>query len=560
MKSLSQLSRSALAAPRQLLTRLLEEPHLISLVQSLEPHSLGKLIQYVGVEDAGELIALASTEQLIACFDVDLWSSGEPGTEERFDLRRFALWLQVMLEAGEDFVAQKLTELPLDLVLLACNRQMLVINHELLNLQMASYRQEEVDLTEKALDSCLYHEFAEYQVIAKEHEGWDALVSVLLALDKNHGDFLERLLSHCCYVSSEYIEEHGGLYRVLTSEEMLESDAAAERQDRRSRQGYVAPADAAAFLAFARRSSRAELLAAKGLDPITQAYFRQLPKAFSGPRGRSTGASVAAASPPATVPLKVATSSALLETLREAGILEEVRPAPLLLGAQGGGDSAGAAADESFASLFREALFALHAQGAAGYFQRMEEMAYLANLLIAGCHFAGRNFRQLEALEAAVAVCNLGLEQRMISACEEAAALVAQEGVVKLFSLGWHQLYHEVCLPAAASLERLLQKRQELGGEEWDPAEGAKLLRAVAIARQQGNPWSLRPKLDPLETLLPDEPIEALKALLDECPTLVGPLLGPKGVSATDATCRHPWRFIATGTLLRRAQAFLATF
>ena len=78
-------------------------------------------------------------------------------------------------------------------------------------------------------------------------------------------------------MSGGYIEENGGLYEVLTSEEMLEADVAGERADRRASAGHVAPADAAAFLAM------------DGDDPsrdaITRAYFRDVtPIAHNGCR------------------------------------------------------------------------------------------------------------------------------------------------------------------------------------------------------------------------------------------------------------------------------------
>ena len=88
-------------ASRALLTRILDEPNLVAAVQALPAPVLGKLIDHVGLEDAGEIVALASTEQLKRIFDDDLWRSERPGKDETFDASRFALWLEIMLEAGE---------------------------------------------------------------------------------------------------------------------------------------------------------------------------------------------------------------------------------------------------------------------------------------------------------------------------------------------------------------------------------------------------------------------------------------------------------------------------
>jgi len=54
---------------------------------------------------------LATTEQLAEIFDEDLWMNNRPGEDEAFDADRFGLWLEIMLEMGEDIVAKKLIEL-----------------------------------------------------------------------------------------------------------------------------------------------------------------------------------------------------------------------------------------------------------------------------------------------------------------------------------------------------------------------------------------------------------------------------------------------------------------
>src|SRR6478609_3614091 len=118
------------ANPRTLLGRILAEPELVSAVQALPPASLLRLIDRVGLEDAGELVALTTVDQLRRVFDEDVWRSDRPGEDERFDPARFTLWLEIMLEAGERFAAEKLAELPTDLVELALHHHILVISLE----------------------------------------------------------------------------------------------------------------------------------------------------------------------------------------------------------------------------------------------------------------------------------------------------------------------------------------------------------------------------------------------------------------------------------------------
>src|SRR6476661_681512 len=90
-----------------LLMRILERPGLVAAVRELPGAVLGKLIDRIGLEDAGELVALATTEQLERVFDDDLWRADRAGGDETFRPERFALWLRVMFEAGEDALVQR---------------------------------------------------------------------------------------------------------------------------------------------------------------------------------------------------------------------------------------------------------------------------------------------------------------------------------------------------------------------------------------------------------------------------------------------------------------------
>src|SRR5579859_5551400 len=206
-----------LAVPsRKLLARLLEQPRLVETVQSLPPRALLGLIDHVGLEDAGELVALATTAQLERMFDEDLWRSARPGEDERFDPARFALWLEVMLEAGEDFTADKLAELPQDLVALALHAQVLVIDLDELAISAID------EQLEKMLEDGPSSDFGPHRVIGRSLDGWDPLVAALTALEERHGEVLRRLLERLCHASSEWIRDNGGLHHVLTSTEMLD--------------------------------------------------------------------------------------------------------------------------------------------------------------------------------------------------------------------------------------------------------------------------------------------------------------------------------------------------
>lgn len=83
-----QLALHRRPSSSQLLARILETPNLAEQIQALPSAMLGQLIGHVGIEDAGELVALATTQQLAEVFDEELWRSDRPGEDDRFDADR----------------------------------------------------------------------------------------------------------------------------------------------------------------------------------------------------------------------------------------------------------------------------------------------------------------------------------------------------------------------------------------------------------------------------------------------------------------------------------------
>ena len=365
----------------QLLLRILDRPELVAAVRELPAPVLAGLIDQIGLEDAGELVALASSAQIQGVFDRDLWRAAAPGEDEQFRPERFALWLEVMAEGGEAFLVEQLCALPRDLLALAIHRLVLVVDMDALGEQFTeptAYFQR----LERALDAPMFEEWEEFRLLARDVRHWDAVWSALVSLDRDHHDVVRALLEHCRTLSSEYAEEQGGLYEVLTSEEMLEGDVAGEREDRRAAEGFVAPADARAFLELARRGE-----APDARDPITRAYFRSL-------------ASAAPAEPTTAAP------SDLVQLLEDAAVIEPAPEAPVaLLGA-------GLASERAeLVSLLRAALVELREQDEARFAERLAELGFLANVLVAGSR--DRQPRPVEALEQALATCNIGLERAL---------------------------------------------------------------------------------------------------------------------------------------------------
>jgi Family of unknown function (DUF6178) len=376
-----------LAVPsRKLLSRLLDQPRLVQAVQAMPPRALLRLIDHVGLEDAGEIVALATTRQLERMFDEDLWRAGRPGEDERFDPARFGLWLEVMLEAGEPFTADKLADLPEDLLALALDAQVLVIDLDELAISAID------EQLEKLLENGPCLDFGPHRAIARQVEGWDALAAALTALDERHPDVLRRLLERLCHASSEWIRDNGGLHHVLTSVEMLEEDAAAGREDRRARAGHVSPASARAFLKLP--AAGVEAVLAEPRDAVTRAYFRDYdarPDLSEEPLDDGAG------------PNWDEQLTGGARPLLEAG------PAPP-------------------ETLLQRTLAVLDADTAA---ERQRELAYLANIVL-----VTRGCRPLEAANEAVAVCNAGLVRAADVTGRAPADLLAHTGCEKLFRLG----------------------------------------------------------------------------------------------------------------------------
>jgi hypothetical protein len=397
---MSQLSRSSSPSSNQLLRRLIEDPAIAEVVRSLEPESLSRLIVHVGLEDAGEIIACASTEQLLGVFDTDLWRREQGGKDAEFQPERFLLWLEILSEAGEKALVSRLADLPEDLVISSFYQHMLVLNLDDLGELEQSWSKEEIDLTDKALADCLGLELDEYYLIARKGDGWDTIIHAVLALYEHEPDLLNRILSRCCYASSEYIEDNGGLFDVLTAEEMLSIDAAADRDDRRAQRGYVAPSDARALFKLAVMTEPKEILSALESDPITRAYFRN----FSKKTPNSRTGPAAALRTESHQPLKENSKpgdSRLSALFKSAGILDDAPALPLL---------SSASMDASMKTgKYQAALSTLLESDPEGHERRVEELIYLANVIEAGFGTSDTPIRPVEAMRAAFDVLDVGL-------------------------------------------------------------------------------------------------------------------------------------------------------
>ena len=98
-------------------------------------------------------------------------------------------------------------------------------------------------------------------------------------------------------------------------------------------------------------------------------------------------------------------------------------------------------------SLLAQALGELAGTAPERYAERMEELGYLANVLVSESQLGPRQLRPVEALEAALAITSLGLERAMSaetkghsSSPDEVSALLAKTPADQLFRAGFRAL------------------------------------------------------------------------------------------------------------------------
>jgi hypothetical protein len=515
---------------------------------------LHRVIQSCGLEDCGELVALATPDQLARVFDLDLWRTGRPGLDEQFDADRFGVWLEVLMESGAAVAAQKLSEMDVDLVIAALAQHALVFDRAAVS-PAVSMDGEEVAAV-RTLDDGLGCDVGGYLVVAKRTDSWDAIVAVLISLDAEHHDCFHRVMRGCRRLSSSR-PEVDGLDDLLTDTEQVMFDLAFDRERRREKQGYVTPAQARAFLQMSRQLLLGHDTTPPG-SPVARAYFRAIEwTTAADANGGSSRLPAASGAPPAPEDSADAVA-AVVDVLLEAGVLTQ-QPRALLDGPRGHAPR--------LARIQAHMQFARDCDHAA-YSMRSQELAYLANTIVAGCSIQARSFTAQEASDAAVAVCNLGLENwpphwrpaeaRHGSSLVEAGTALPDDflvghDLVSVFQVGWTVLHDDVCMYTAERLTRVLTR---LRCEDREIQTGLDALRIeMARYRQAGAPWRARDALDVIAIL--DMPAWAtLLGLIDECPVIHAGI-GASRDSRTRAVSASAFEFISENSQIASVREFM---
>jgi hypothetical protein len=538
------------AEPQRLLDRLLHTPHLAYVVPRLQPELIHRVIQRCGLEDSSEFVALATPEQLERVFDLDLWRAVRPGQDEQFDADRFGVWLEVLAESGADVAARKLAEMDAGVVTAGFAQHLRVYDRAAV-LRYTTTDGEEITEAVNRMDG-LVCEVGRYLTVARRTDSWEAIVAVLTSLAEDHHNCFEQVMSGCRVLSNSGFESDG-LDDLLDSGNQAMFDVAVDREQRRETRGYVAPAQARAFLEASRRL-RFGPDTVPPVDSIARAHLRPVdPPTATAVQG-------APEQPPegiCTLPVPddhAESLAAVVEVLREAGIFAP-QPRALLNPAD----------TSRLQHIQAQMQFVLERDHIVSS-RRNDEIAYLANTIAAGCSVQARPLSAEEAWDAATAVCNLGLEnwpphwltaqeRRVVARIGTALPddFLLSHDLVTVFQVGWTVLHDNVVMHVA---EQVIDILATLRCDDGEIQSGLDVLR-IELTRhwRAGAPWHAGDALDVI-TMLDMPAWAALAGLLNECPVMHAALSAGRG-SATHAVNATDFEFISENRQIASVRAFL---
>jgi hypothetical protein len=391
----------------RLLQTLQDNPALPLLLRSLQPTALARLVDRIGLNDAGEVMALAPTHKLLQALDEALWKSPEPGVAERFDASELIDWLEAWNEIGAAFVAERLAAMSDEYRALCLSHLVSVrIDHTLAFLAIPDDEVDRERDTLQPLGSCF--SYGPYMVVPTIEDEADIVRTSLDALWTERPECLLHTLGML-----------DGAESMLAAQEVrrrLHIDVARERERQRENLGYVTATGASAFLVFVATARIEELVALSAYDEETR---RHLAAFGSSPVAE-------AADDDRTGPAADTATAENLQQLRITLEREELMPQSMLL------------LTDQRSRKYRALIQALSelAEIDQPAFERCaRELAYLANVVRAGVSVKREQMSDSDARDAACAACDRGLELVRERGLD---ARIAQEpGLVRLFALGW---------------------------------------------------------------------------------------------------------------------------
>lgn len=571
------------------LARWLDSPCLARVVPLLPPETLHEIVRHVGLHACTDLVTSATPAQLTSLLDIDLWRHAAAGRDHLFDVERFGEWIEVLADVDAAVAARTVAALDETLVVAGLSRYVRVLDPGIFepiaqsddepgDRHQAMREGDPIGAGEAGATRLECH-VGGFVVRARRASAWDAIVTTLTALEAGHGDCFRAVMRGCRRLSHSRAEIDG-LDNLLAAPEQHLHDVTIEREARRSRQGYATPADARAFLQMARQprgaGSGAATTATIERNPIVTAYFRaadETPES-STEAARSTQlaphssplVASAAAQPSGGAALAAQVSeslAAIMDILADAGATPN-RPRALLEGAADGPQA-------TRLTHLRRLMAYVHDTHETAYVTSHRELAFLANVLVAGGSVQSRAFTPQEASDAAAATCNLGLEYwparwpvltspatavrhpRNTDTASPPDAFLTDHDLVTAFEVGWSVLHQDVSLFAAKQLIAILG---DLDSVDRDIRRGLVALRRTLVEQHaSGTPWHAREAAEILSILDTTAWIGVI-GVLDECPVVPAALTAVLD-GRTTSVSPTAFDFISTAAQIEDVHRFL---
>ena len=500
----------------QLLRTLTDDPALPALIAKMDAPTLKRLVERVGPEDSGALIALTRPEQLAELLDDALWKVPEGAVEESLSVEELLRWFDVFHDVSHDFAADRLVDLGEEFCAMSFAQLIYV-----------SDKKPHLDEFSAVFD--------EYVVRARFEDEWDTIHAALLALWTAHPDFLVHML--------------GALtprHSILGNDDAprrLHADEAGARSTRRRRTGFVEASDAAAWLALVRVTPLDALVGARAYDPLTDAYFRSVAGAPKQPSPE----------PDDEPTMEVHVTDAEIDALQ--AMLDRAQVTPVSSAARLTGPE-----PRSADGALRAALARLQTRSPDAFAARMRELGYVSNALVSTVRFSGKRFTEESAANAAMATCHLGATYLGGDARDAHFdhVLTAEPGLVRAFAVGL-SLIDRLPTAVAGRIGALFERedvRERVARKPWVLAEVDALLANDALLEsvRERDLEDAKDTLSLLAIALKPEACVCLRVLVDEFPAF------PRVLEQADRTAvvGESSRVIATLADLARIEAFLA--
>jgi hypothetical protein len=283
-------------------------------------------------------------------------------------------------------------------------------------------------------------------------------------------------------------------------------DISGDRRDAKERAGYVTPESATAFLELTRQASLASLVVGENHDPVSTRYFAQL-GAFSSEdlASDSDEDNEERGVPPDHQP-DPEKQKELEALLVQAEIVSD-EPMTLLLSAP----------DPADVLPVKSALDGLQHIDANLFAERLSELVYLSNVLIAGTILDGNRFDEVEAAHAVLATCNIGMSYLGEDLGDDQSV---RDGLVRLFRIGWQillQIPKHVTEQLVATL-RSAEVTQKLFDRKWILAEVDATLDELVDQVERTQFGEARTSLMFISLVVEQKTCDALQVMISEYP------------------------------------------